>query len=265
MLPIVGKDQATEFNTLSELLKSPQWPKAVDEILLCNPFSEVDKLQRAESIAAYMIDRPLKGTKILDYGCGEGHVSVVAAKAQAAKSVGYDIRKPEGTSLIWEDNDGTLLTQDFEKVKANGPYDIILACDVIDHAKDPAQVLANIRSVASPTARIYLRAHPWISRHGGHLYRTINKAYIHILFTPEELEKLGYKCDEMQRVLYPIVTYEDWIKKAGLKIITKNVERIPVEKIFSQNTIMKNRIGTFGGKFPSFQMEQSFLNFSLSL
>jgi hypothetical protein len=59
---------------LEPLLKSDQWPQAVNEYLICDLNSEDDKDARAQGIIAAMIDPDLTGKKFLDFGCGEGHV-----------------------------------------------------------------------------------------------------------------------------------------------------------------------------------------------
>ena len=193
---------------------------------------------------------------------------------EAAVSIGYEIERPTKSKLEWEDKkENLLLTTCFEKVKSEGPYDIILIYDVLDHAKGESmsEILDRAKSVLSDDGRIYLRCHPWCGRHGGHVYRKINKAFAHLVLTEDELKEMGVEIEPNQKVLFPLVTYSRVIEEAGLvKIQEHEVESQSVEPFFSENAYIKERIlKTFGiknwgeqGK-PAFQMSQCFIDYVL--
>ena len=194
----------TDFEILSQMLKGPRWPKAIPDHFICDPTSEDAKLKRGQDILRYFIQGNLQGQKFLDFGCGEGHVARCASTA-TKKAVGYDV----SAAPNWEDTSGALLTTSLEKVKDLAPYDTILLYDVLDHAKSPVDVLQTVRSLGRPGTLVHCHCHPWCGRHGGHLYHTINKAFVHLIFTEEELERLGYEVDATQRVISPQVTYQE--------------------------------------------------------
>lgn len=259
-----------EFELLEKLLHSEAWPEAVFSAQIADENSEADKAERAEGIADILLP-PFSGKKFLDLGCGEGHVAKYVAN-DASVSVGYDISKNEASKLDWEiKKDKFLLTTDFKKVVSEGPYDIVMIYDVTDHsAEDPSSILLKAKSVLADEGRIYLRCHPWTGRHGGHAYRKINKAFVHLVFGDEELSHLGVDLEYNRRILFPINTYNKAIDEAGLARESEpEIDTQEVEPFFEQNPLVKSRIlAAFGlnewtAEKPVFQMSQCFLDYVL--
>lgn len=260
-------ENETEFGILKGLLDSDEWPQAVPEVQISDENSETDKMERAEGISDMLLP-PFFGKKFLDFGCGEGHVSKHAAK-EASFSAGYDLVK--SGEFGWEEkNQNLLLTSDFEKIKAEGPYDMILIYDVIDHCENPSDLLSNAKSVLSDEGKIYLRCHPWCGRHGGHAYRVANKAFAHLVFSKDELSFFGIKSEFNIKSFSPIETYNKFIEEAGLQRDSEpETDTHEVEDFFTQNPLVKSRIlKAFGisewlPERPVFQMSQSFVDYVL--
>lgn len=261
-----------QFDDLKTLLDSSEWPNAVFEVQIADENSEEDKKERAEGIVDIILPS-LDNKKLLDFGCGEGHVAECAAK-KANLSIGYETEKNPNSQLKWEEKkENLLLTTDFEKVKSEGPYDIILIYDVLDHAKKESmsEILERAKSVLSEDGIIYLRCHPWCGRHGGHAYRKINKAFVHLVFTEEELEEMGLVLEPTQKVLFPLNTYSEAIEKAGLvNIQEREIDFQDAEPFFSENPVVKERLlKLYGLKewgengVPAFQMSQCFVDYVL--
>lgn len=269
-----GSKESDEFMLIKALVHSEEWPEAVPEFQITDQSSESDKNERAETIADLFLQLS-PGKKFLDFGCGEGHVAKYVSKSNFA--VGYDISPHEIQNSPWEaKSDSLVITSDFNTVISNGPYDEILIYDVLDHAEDPVEVLKLAKSVLSESGFIRVRCHPWCSRHGGHLYRQINKAFVHLVFSESELSEMGIDCDKTirKKVIYPIATYEKYISDANLSIVSMDVDNQDVESFFSENSLLSNRIkisipeGDETKKrttFPEFQLQQCFLDFVLEL
>lgn len=264
--PVQVRTESDELKVLKSLLDSPEWPEAVSSYRIADEGSEGDKEERAKSIVDIILP-PLMGKKFLDLGCGEGHVARLAS-GDALFAAGYDLERRG--SLGWEERtDNLLLTTDLERVRNEGPYDVILIYDVLDHAENPLEVLFTAKSVLSEEGSIFLRCHPWCSRHGGHLYRKLNKAFAHLVFSEEELRGMGVECEVKQKVLQPMNHYSDMIREAGLSASQPEVEYREVERFFQENPLVKSRILTsFGAtewqyEKPAFQMSQCFLDYVL--
>jgi 2-polyprenyl-3-methyl-5-hydroxy-6-metoxy-1,4-benzoquinol methylase len=260
----------SNFEIIKNLLDSDEWPEAVLEFQIADDTSEEEKLDRAEGIVDILVDETLENKKFLDFGCGEGHTCKYTSE-QTHISAGYDIT-PSG-NLKWEDKiQGYILTNDFKKIIEAGPFDIILIYDVLDHAEDPVGVLKKAKSVLSDNGKIYLRCHPWCGRHGGHMYREINKAFVHLIIQKEELEqlnKINIKNNFQNKITYPIKTYIDIIEKSNLKIEKQEIETQEIEDFFKNNELIRNRIlknwnlSKWSTGCPEFQMQQCFIDYVL--
>lgn len=264
-------DHICEFEDLKKLLESEDWPRAVFQVQIADENSEKDKDERAEGIADILLP-PLEGKKFLDFGCGEGHVVNHASKS-ADFSVGYDIVKSPRSRFEWEvEGEKTLLTTDIEKVRAKGPFDVILLYDVLDHVKEstPQDILAVAKSLLADGGKMYVRMHPWTSRHGGHAYRKINKAFVHLVFTEEELSHLGVELEHNLKIKTPVATYGSWLEGSGLKNSAEpELDQQDVESFFKDNPVVRKRVlRTFGkeewkDECPAWQMSQCFWDYVL--
>lgn len=95
----------------------------------------------------------------------------------------------------------------------------------------------------APEGKIYLRCHPWSGRHGGHLYRKINKAFVHLILRDDELKDLDIQTDDFNnKIIYPLFAYGKAIENAGLKIKESEIERQDVESFFQETPLVKKRI-----------------------
>jgi len=260
--------QPADFETLKNALNSPNWPEAVNKNLICDPNSEKDKIERSRGILELMVEENLKGLKILDYGCGEGHVAFTATEYEVEMSVGYDSKSRPNWEKF-EQRPDFLITDSFDETKQNGPYDVIIMFDVIDHLnkETPVEVLNNAKNLLKPGGKIYMRCHPFTSRHATHLYHDINKAYVHLVFTESELRQM-VPHSELEEpnsgVIKPIATYNQFIEDAGLTVLNRRDVREAPEEFFKTPQIaerIKSRVGF--NEFPSFQLSLQFIDYCL--
>jgi 2-polyprenyl-3-methyl-5-hydroxy-6-metoxy-1,4-benzoquinol methylase len=251
-----------EAQVLIDFLQSSDWPEAAPEFLICKD-TEEDKTERSEGIVNYIAEN-FTNKKFCDFGCGEGHVAREVGKI-AGYSIGYDVLK-DGT-LPWESTQNNyLLTTDFEKIKQNGPYDIILLYDVLDHVSSPEDVLKQVASISNANTKIFVRFHPWIGRHGGHLYKDLNKAWAHLVFTEEELKLMGITLQNVNKCFHPLLEQKKLFASTGFKIINSDTIKSTVEKFFRRPKIMKRLpLNKFKFEFPEWQMSQSFNDYVVQL
>lgn len=214
-----------DFDKLKTLLESNDWPEAAISEFICK--DEQEKIKRAKSIVESLINQPFTNKKFLDYGCGEGHVVKYVIK-HAEFALGYDIEKQNWGETNFLTTNNTLIHQ-------KGKYDIIMLYDVIDHAEDPVEVMNDVASLLEEDGTIYVRCHPWYSRHGGHMYHKLNKAFINLIFTEDELKKLNLLPDKSNN----INEYEPIFKEVELKIKDKSTIKGNVENFFKKEIIAK--------------------------
>lgn len=266
--PNSEKERLAELTTLRLLSKSDKWPEALPQESICDDSDDDQKLVRAVTILQDLVKSSVSDTKFLDFGCGEGHVAYMASLLTTKKSVGYDIIQPENN---FKKNDKCLFTTDWETVKTEGPYDIILANDVLDHTVDilshPRRlqpILKNMQEVKAPEGKVYLRCHPWTSRHGTHLYKQLNKAYLHLVFTPEELFAMGLKETKTIQVFDPLEYYRKNIQDAGFTVLKEEITTTPVELFFTATPEVLRRIKCrWDGKFPRDIIEIQLVDYTL--
>lgn len=256
------------FSALKRALESDKWPEAVNPNLICHPDNEGEKLERGRGIIELMIEEDLKDLKFLDFGCGEGQCAFAAASYSPKQVVGYDSK--EQYSWNKQVHEKLQYTTDFEVVKENGPYDVITIFDVIDHIKneDPSEFLRKAKSVLADKGKIYMRCHPFVSRHGTHLYHELNKAYVHLVFTEDELNSLvpdsKWKEDSI-KIIYPIKQYLEIIEKSGLKIIDRREVKENVEPFFKIPKIAERIMKNLNvNSFPEYQMSIQFIDLKLA-
>lgn len=259
----------SEFEQLKELLNSPEWPEAANPALICDMQSENEKAERGRGIIDMMVDKNLSGLRFLDFGCGEGH-SVSYVSEQGSKvSVGYDVKEQ------WkkENTDTLIYTTNFEDVVKNGPYDAVLMFDVLDHLKGekPVDVLKKIRSVMDDKGLLYCYVHPFTSKHATHLYNKLNKAYLHLVFTPEELKQIlpDFEGEPNFGVKYPLKEYAAMFMEAGFHgtgpgFSSKKEHIDPAERFFRRK-IIADRISRNTGMsgFPEYQLSVQGISYTL--
>lgn len=254
VLPSTDRDKLAEFTDLRFLAKTDAWPEAIPDDMICGE-EEDHRLARAAGIINDFIRTDLTDKTFLDFGCGEGHVPYVAANLVGVKSaVGYDpkVDLKKGW-LNFNETSNLLFSNDLNEVKDKGPYDIILLNDVIDHASDPRKVLEEVRNLKRPEiGKIYMRCHPWTSRHGTHLYKQLNKAYLHLVFSEEELhDTMGLIETPAIKYLDPIAAYRSLIKDAGFSIVNEETITHPVELFFTHRPQILGRIKQRWAKSPN--------------
>ncbi len=235
----IKKSYVSVLNELKELLNSERWPEAVNPIFICADDSEEDKTARANGILEMFIDDPLNDTHFLDFGCGEGHMVYESAK-NTKLSIGYDL---EDFNWARHKKDNVVFLTNFDLVK-QFKFDVILVYDVLDHITDnsQAQVLKNLKTLLTDKGKIYIRFHPWTSRTGSHLYKSINKAYAHLAFSDVDLMRMGYTQFPTVKSITPLETYRDWIAQAELTIKYEDVTKESCENFFFENTIIMESI-----------------------
>ena len=253
-----GRSHKEIDNVLEYISKLPI-PEAVPGYLIIDSNSEKDKSERAEEILKFCIDMVpkdfLNNKKVLDFGCGEGHLSEKIAKL-ASFSLGYDVCKIEKKSS------GILsYTNDLQKVKEYGKYDFIILFDVFDHYFEDG-LLSLISDLKNPGGIVYMRCHPFAGRHGGHIYEKMNKAFAHLIYTEEELSNMNIKIQKSRIILNPIQKYREQISSVGLKIVKEDISRTKVEDIFNKNITIRERISnSLGGK--DFDLSVDFVDYLL--
>ncbi len=267
--PATEIERLSEFTDLRLMTKSDIWPDAIDPELIGGDSAE-DKANRAEGILRDFVKIDLTGKRFLDYGCGDGFVAAAAAANHGtALSVGYD---PVATG--WESHPPMPHKLTLTTHLADNEFDVVLLHDVLDHASDPLELLQQAKLSKKLDGKIFVRCHPWASRHGTHLYRKLNKAYLQLVFTESELIAMGYKGEKVIRPLDPVSQYRRLFAEMDLQIVEESTISQPVDAFFTTRPAVVRRIkdnwkGSLdpelasGSKYPHEIMQIQFADFVL--
>lgn len=269
--PISAQEKLKETATLRLMCKKGSWPEAIPEEFICSNDYE-SRTFRAYGIIEQYIQADLQNKKFLDFGCGDGLVAETALKFGAELAIGYDITTDELWDKI-EKKENLIITNSIDDII---PYkfDYILLNDVIDHSEDPNYILEKCTELLADDGRIFCRCHPWTSRHGTHIYKKLNKAFIHIIFSEDELSKLDIDPLPVKKCLDPINNYREIIEHTNLEIESEKITTTPVEMFFSLDPVIVRRIKNHwveegdnpysnGENFPREILEIDFVDFVL--
>lgn len=208
------EQQIARKNHINSLLEIDCWPEAVPEFLVAKEASQQDQTNRANAVLDMMIDRSLEGCSFLDFGCGDGWIAQQVLTRGAENSVGYDIKKSEN----WDNFENQIYTTKLSDLKPSS-FDVIMIYDVLDHCEDPIFIMNKIKKLIKPDGVVYIRCHPWVSKHATHLYKKgINKAYLHLFLTNNEIKELiGEDPLFTRNEKSPIQAYHWWFKDFNIK------------------------------------------------
>lgn len=224
--PIVNRQ-----NYIDNLMSMDSWPEIMPQHLIVTPNDE-DQKHRASSVLDMILNESIEGLNCLDYGCGEGWITKEFKKRGAKEAVGYDLQKDEK----WESFTGIDFVTSVNDLPKKH-FDIILLYDVLDHCVDTESVMNNILMLLKDTGVVYVRCHPWTSKHATHLIKQgLNKAYIHMFLSWSEIESLtGKKPVFTRKEKDPMRSYMWWFRDFKVEKQTKITE--PVSDFFKNKEI----------------------------
>lgn len=211
---------------IEDLMAIKDWPEVVPNNVI-EQISDKDQKKRAISAIDAIVDRSLEGVNFLDFGCGEGWITQEVVRRGAANVVGYDIV----ANAKWKDLHGPFFTNDINLLKKNH-FDVIFLYDVLDHCVDPVQVMTQVGNCLKKDGVIYVRCHPWTSRHATHVFKQgLNKSYIHLFLTWDEIKELTEQEPVFTRAeKNPITSYRWWFN--DFKIVKERLREEVVHAFF---------------------------------
>lgn len=217
---------AARAKHVQALMSIDCWPEAVPGFLASKASTVEDHINRANAVLDMMIRRDAEHCHFLDFGCGDGWIAAEALGRGASSSTGYDVVP----SPIWTKHADVVFVSEFQQLKRNH-YDIVFLYDVLDHCSDPVEVMRQVREAMKDDGVIYLRCHPWTSPHASHLFKVgLNKAYIHLFLTWDELISLGFTPTFTRPEKKPMEAYRWWFH--DFKVVREHIIDKPLHEFF---------------------------------
>jgi SAM-dependent methyltransferase len=199
---------------IGDLMAIDCWPEAVPQFLVAKDASFEDQVNRANAVLDMLLDRHVTGLNFLDFGCGEGWIAQQILKRGAIESIGYDIKQYDS----WSNLKDVKFTTNFNDLKPNY-FDVIFLYDVLDHCEDPVFLMSQVQNLIKPSGVVYVRCHPWTSKHATHLYKQgLNKAHVHLFMSYDELKELIQQDPNFTRMeKSPVDAYHWWFNNFDIK------------------------------------------------
>jgi len=213
---------------IEDLMSIDCWPPAIEDYLVADVTKE-DQINRANCVLDWMIDRPVEGLDFLDFGTGDGWIARQALTRGVNSSTGYDVEE----SPNWATIDEVKFTTNAEELGA-GSYDVIMLYDVLDHCQDPVGVMQQVKGLLKFGGVVFIRCHPWTSKHATHAYKQgLNKAYVHLFMTWDEMNVvLGEEKPMFTRVeKNPLEAYRWWFHEFNI-VKERIVKGEPISQFF---------------------------------
>lgn len=246
-----------ELTDLRMLAKSNEWG--------CAYSAGEDEEKRAYEFLGSVTSK-LSGAHVLDFGsCDLATARIVADKMKAKTVVSFDVNLCRGGApkerLITNTDNLNIVTQ-------MSPYDVILVNDVLDHMEKPVNWLKILgRMLNKQAGRMFVRCHPYTSRNGAHAGEQLNRAYLHLVFTEEELATFGISCRHTQKILDAQKSYAAYFEDAGLKVVSEKIVRCdPDMRILSDKRVsdrIRKNIGVEDGLLQLLEID--YIDYQLSL
>ncbi|AKL72323.1 Glycosyl transferase family 2/Methyltransferase domain [Actinobacteria bacterium IMCC26256] len=160
-----------------------------------------------------------KPGKVLDIGCSDGSVAS-ELRASGHEVTGIDLEESPGV----RENVDHFFKADLDKglpAEIVGKFDIVLAADVVEHVRDPANLLSEMRELLSSDGSIVVSVPNF-----GHWYPRTR-----ILFGSFDYDRRGI-LDGTHLRFFTRSSFERLIKSQGLRVKRRHYIGLPIEVLY---------------------------------
>ena len=225
--------------------------------------SEADRLASTAK-RLERVDRDLKfkrGMRVLEIGCGRGHLGAILTRAYGCEVVGVDIR-------TYEDWDGfldeglDLRIHDISEMDndALGKFDRIIALAVWEHIEHPYAALTAVNELLRPGGEslAYIQANLYRGPKASHRYRDVYFPWPHLLFEDDVFVEF-YEGRGRRNVRaawvnkLTVAHYERYVRQLDFNVVRQWTTGTPINEEFYERFIDKL------GRYPRYDLEQDFI------
>lgn len=232
------EDKLKELTDLRYEIKKDTWPEAESP--------KLTQSQKSMKLFGELISTPVKNKNILEFGCCDCELSSLLKSKFGAKTVvAFRLEDCQSTDTNLLDPN-VIFTDKFRVAQQIAPFDIIILNDVIDHLEKPVFWIKQLAKMLSKeTGRMFVRCHPWLSRNGTHLSEQMNKAFLHLMLSDDELGTLGVSNKFTRKITDGMDSYKRFFEESNLKILNHKFYTKSIEVSFLKNQVILERIKKF--------------------
>lgn len=205
----------------------------------------------------------VRGKRVLDFGCGTGPLSRLAAERGAADVIGIDVSS-KSLARARRVHEGAvpnlrfILATDTTVVPLpDASVDVILCFDVMEHVMDYKQIVPEWARVLAPGGRVLIWWSVWWHPYGHHLHTLIPLPWVHVLMSDASLYRVCARIYDRPEFKPRIWHFnEDGKRKsnpyAGLEVF-EDLNKLTIrkfDKLAAEAGLIARRrlINPFGGK-----------------
>ena len=136
-------------------------------------------LNKASVLLGPTLARLVKGSVVVDFGCGEGNETVKLLELGASHAIGVDIQprmlaSARRNAISAGVEDRVTFTR-----LLDSPADIIVSLDGFEHFEDPESILSTMASMLATNGKVLISFGPtWYHPLGGHLFSVFPWAHL---------------------------------------------------------------------------------------
>jgi ubiquinone/menaquinone biosynthesis C-methylase UbiE len=160
-----------------------------------NAYHEWRVAELRQQFFAHFSPSELAGKDVLDFGCGSGTLSLLAAEAGACSVIGIDLN-PALIAQAREIAANRQFTAQPQFLAAgnsrridlpDNSVDVILCFDVLEHILDYREIIAEWRRVLRVGGRVFIWWVPWLNPYGHHIESLVPLPWAHVVFSEQTL------------------------------------------------------------------------------
>ena len=223
---------------------------------------EPKALMEQASRRAKGLDRRLglRGRRVLEIGCGRGHLGAVLAEQYDCKYTGVDVVKYDewfefaGPHVEFLEHDVTQAEN-----RGLGEFDRILSIAVFEHIERPYEGISAISELLSASGCFYMSANLYRGPKASHRYREVFFPFPHLLFSDEVFAQFYERTTRPHRGpawvnKLTAAQYRERVARCDLKIDDEWTDRTALDEAFF------HRFQDTLGKYPKEDLETDFIH-----
>lgn len=204
----------------------------------------------------------LRNATLLEFGCGNGEVTIACRSMLNANGIGVDI-VPRWKSSLPEEMHGLFHEVDLTTESPPfGPVDFIHSYTVFEHVERPLEAIKALHSLLKPGGRAYLNFNLYRGASASHLRAYLDFPWVHLVCSEDEIRAMMREKHGIDRgpAWVNKMTYAQYLRhfeSSGFVVDRHWFDRYPMDDEFYERYEEKLR------PYPRYELELNFMHVRL--